>query len=330
MDERVATTRGVLGAGSDTRRFVTAPDGRAIGEYGSSTSDVRAEFIWMNPEVGDSGAFGGDDGLGGYMPIAVVTTGGTLNWVHADHLGTPIVITDASGTAIPQPGGYTTPAFPGQSRTLYDLYYNRYRDYDPTTGRYIQADPIGLAGDVNPYSYAMGNPLRYTDPSGRCIWDACVAEAVIAGAVIGAVTDLAIQAGINAWNGRDVFDANCYDWGQVVIAGGLGGLTGGLGAGFGAARAGGRAAAASSELVPLGASPLGAWGETRLAQLVAGGVKPRSPFSTPLGNRYVDRLLNGVAYESKAGLNVGLNSTIERQIAKDGWLIQNNIFKRVE
>ena len=161
-----------------TRRFVTAPDGRAMGEYGSSASDVRAEFIWMNPEVGDprsgsgagTGMFGGDDGLGGYMPIALATAasggGTTLNWVHGDHLGTPILITDASGTAIPQPGGYTTPAFPGQSRTLVDLYYNRYRDYDPSTGRYIQADPIGLAGGPSPYSYAMGNPLRYTDPMG--------------------------------------------------------------------------------------------------------------------------------------------------------------------
>ena len=34
------------------------------GEYGTSATDVRAEFIWMNPEVGDAGTFGGDDGIG--------------------------------------------------------------------------------------------------------------------------------------------------------------------------------------------------------------------------------------------------------------------------
>ncbi|HCP65793.1 MAG TPA: hypothetical protein DIU09_14545, partial [Hyphomonadaceae bacterium] len=39
-------------------------------------------------------------------------------------------------------------------------------DYDVNTGRYIQADPIGLAGDDNPYAYARGNPLRYADPLG--------------------------------------------------------------------------------------------------------------------------------------------------------------------
>jgi RHS repeat-associated protein len=68
------------------------------------------------------------------------------------------------------PTGYSAPGFPGQSRTpgllVADLYYNRYRDYDPSTGRYIQADPIGLAGGASPYSYAMNNPLRYTDPTG--------------------------------------------------------------------------------------------------------------------------------------------------------------------
>ncbi len=163
------------GGVADTRRFVTDPGGRVLGEYGVSATDVKAEFIWMAPEVGDSGPFGGDDGLGGYMPIAVATATATpgvttLSWVHSDHLGTPIVMTDATGTAIAQPTGYTTPAFPGQSKTLPDLYYNRYRDYDPTAGRYIQADPIGLAGGSNPYLYAMGNPVRYTDPTGELAW----------------------------------------------------------------------------------------------------------------------------------------------------------------
>jgi hypothetical protein len=71
MDDRVSISTSLSGDGTDTRRFVYAPDGRVLGEYGASASDVKAEFIWMSPEVGDSGAFGGDDGLGGYMPLAV-------------------------------------------------------------------------------------------------------------------------------------------------------------------------------------------------------------------------------------------------------------------
>jgi len=57
--------------------------------------------------------------------------------------------------------------FPGQ---YYDsetgLFHNNARDYDPTTGRYIQSDPIGLAGGVNTYTYVRNNPLRYVDPKG--------------------------------------------------------------------------------------------------------------------------------------------------------------------
>ena len=45
-------------------------------------------------------------------------------------------------------------------------HYNYYRDYDPDTGRYLQPDPIGLAGGLNTYAYALNNPLRYIDPMG--------------------------------------------------------------------------------------------------------------------------------------------------------------------
>ena len=41
------------------------------------------------------------------------------------------------------------------------------RDYDPTTGRYIQADPLGLVDGASVYGYALQNPGRYTDPRGE-------------------------------------------------------------------------------------------------------------------------------------------------------------------
>jgi RHS repeat-associated protein len=103
------------------------------------------------------------------MPLAVATGSGTatqLSWVHTNHMGVPIRYGDAAGNTLPAPTGYSVPGFPGQSQTFADLYYNRYRDYGPTTGRYIQADPIGLAGGPSPYSYAMNNPLRHSDPMG--------------------------------------------------------------------------------------------------------------------------------------------------------------------
>lgn len=43
---------------------------------------------------------------------------------------------------------------------------NRY--YDPDTGRYITADPIGLAGGVNLFLYTSNNPVNFIDPWGLC------------------------------------------------------------------------------------------------------------------------------------------------------------------
>jgi RHS repeat-associated protein len=44
--------------------------------------------------------------------------------------------------------------------------YNYYRQYDSRTGRYTQADPIGLDGGWNRFGYVDGNPLLGLDPKG--------------------------------------------------------------------------------------------------------------------------------------------------------------------
>ena len=99
-------------------------------------------------------------------------------YVHADHLGTPRKMTDDSRAVVwdaeYRPFGEAdsitgTAAndnrFPGQSFDAETgLHYNFWRDYDPTLGRYIQSDPIGLAGGLNTYAYVGGNPVNAVDP----------------------------------------------------------------------------------------------------------------------------------------------------------------------
>jgi len=46
--------------------------------------------------------------------------------------------------------------------------YRRNRYYDPATGRFTQEDPIGLAGGLNLYGFAGGDPVTFSDPFGLC------------------------------------------------------------------------------------------------------------------------------------------------------------------
>lgn len=46
------------------------------------------------------------------------------------------------------------------------LHYNVHRYYDPQAGRYLQADPLGLAAGMNMYAYVDSDPLNKSDPQG--------------------------------------------------------------------------------------------------------------------------------------------------------------------
>ena len=120
------------------------------------------------------------------VPVAVTANTPKAYDIHADHLNTPRVITDATGTEVwrwdSAPFGETLPneqpaanaskfvfnyRFPGQ---YYDvetgLHYNYFRDYDPSTGRYIESDPIGLKGGINTFGYAGADPVNFMDIDG--------------------------------------------------------------------------------------------------------------------------------------------------------------------
>ena len=65
--------------------------------------------------------------------------------------------------------------------------YMRNRYYDPATGQFTQTDPIGIAGGLNTYGFANGDPVTYSDPYGLCGL-AGAAASVVEGAAVSIAT----------------------------------------------------------------------------------------------------------------------------------------------
>ncbi len=137
-------------------------DGNRIAEYDQTSGALIREYVWF-------------DGAA----VAVIE-GGVVYYIRTDHIGRPVFATNAAGvlvwTASYLPfGGVRTATgmpitlrFPGQwFQSESGLHQNWMRDYDPTTGRYIQADPLGLVDGASVYGYVKGNPGRWIDPRGE-------------------------------------------------------------------------------------------------------------------------------------------------------------------
>ncbi|MCP4489351.1 MAG: hypothetical protein GY820_18880, partial [Gammaproteobacteria bacterium] len=106
-----------------------------------------------------------------------IRQGGVYGYYITDHLGTPQRVVGSNGAvlwgavydAFGEAGIVTASLvnnlrFPGQYFDLESgLHYNYFRYYDPTTGRYITSDPIGLVGGLNTYAYVGGNPVNFID-----------------------------------------------------------------------------------------------------------------------------------------------------------------------
>ncbi len=118
-----------------------------------------------------------------------MTTGSTNYYYHADGLGSVAQISDATGALVEQytydvygtstiysGSGVVTNSSAIGNRLMFTArdhdpdtgWYNyRRRYYNPSTGRFVQPDPIGMfGGDVNLYRYCLNSCPNFTDPDG--------------------------------------------------------------------------------------------------------------------------------------------------------------------
>ena len=150
-----------------TRTFFNYSEEGLIGEYANDGSPIRTYS---------------------YRPGSTWTSdplfmkeGEKYYYFQNDHLGTPVMMTNLSGASV-WAASYSSFGeaavdasstvvnnlrFPGQ---YFDaetgMHYNYHRYYDPETGRYITADPIGFKGGINFFSYVGNNTLKRIDPYG--------------------------------------------------------------------------------------------------------------------------------------------------------------------
>ncbi|MEE8056325.1 MAG: RHS repeat-associated core domain-containing protein [Pseudomonadales bacterium] len=120
----------------------------------------------------------------GLSPIQVADSNDIYS-VHQDQLMTPRVLTNSTQTVVwsqsqkafgemvvdDDPDGDGSAIkfdarFPGQwadSDSESGLYYNYFRDYDASTGRYIESDPFEFIDSKNLYIYVTSNPVNRFD-----------------------------------------------------------------------------------------------------------------------------------------------------------------------
>ncbi|GAB3894483.1 RHS repeat-associated core domain-containing protein [Kibdelosporangium lantanae] len=166
-------------------RYAYDPFGRRIAKERLDTGE-RTAFVWdgvtLAEQVTGTQVTTWDYHPENGQPVAQTSQDAVDRAFYSivtDLIGTPTELVDAGGTvvwrqvatlwgqSVARNQGVECPLrFAGQYADVETgWHYNYFRYYDPTTGRYVTPDPLGLEGGENPYAYAP-NPTFWTDPYG--------------------------------------------------------------------------------------------------------------------------------------------------------------------
>ena len=167
--------RQTYGTGAAQTAYVYDEDGHLLAEHNATTGAATREYVW----IGD-------------MPIALADIAGTtttIAYITTGQIDEPLAVTNAAKAliwngyvdAFGNASTFTTPTtpldmrLPGQSFQLEtnNLSQNGWRDYDPSLGRYAEADPLGIEAGQNVYAYVDGDPLSLVDPTGTEVTLTC-------------------------------------------------------------------------------------------------------------------------------------------------------------
>jgi RHS repeat-associated protein len=173
-----------LPASAGTVSFKYDPFGRRVRKISPTTTSV---FLYDGPNTVATAS-----GTGGIVaryaetqdvdePLAE-SRSGIPSYFERDGLGSVTSLTNSVGSIIRTftydsfgqlvgSSGTTTNFFRYTSRdfdTETSLYNYRARYYNPSLGRFISEDPLGIKPDVNAYRYVRNNVVNTTDPSGLC------------------------------------------------------------------------------------------------------------------------------------------------------------------
>jgi RHS repeat-associated protein len=190
--------RAVTTPGGERWRYRYDPFGRRIAKQRLDADGAVAEeveFCWDGAVLAEQAGPGGrvvswDRQPESFVPVAQHTReparnggGGQFHAIVTDAVGTPTELVDPAGAigwraagtvwgAGPAGGVVDCPLrFAGQYHDAETgANYNYHRYYDPASGRYATADPVGLAGAADPYAY-VPNPAVWLDPLGLKPYD---------------------------------------------------------------------------------------------------------------------------------------------------------------